>query len=181
MAGNVVTINRAPVLTLWGAVVAARMGYTWEEALTLGKAVAGLNAQAKGRRLGIYGQPKGPERGGEPKKVGLGEDYWVEIVGRPIPVKQTAGGVRAVVKDRPIDPGSVSTYLQSKLRDNLAPVREAMEELAGSVSPEDLAKMAYVMYETFRPKIPSGVKGWGVAGELDLDLVRAMARRASGP
>jgi hypothetical protein len=56
-----------------------------------------------------------------------------------------------------------------------------MEELAGSVSPEDLAKMAYVMYETFRPKIPSGVKGWGVAGELDLDLVRAMARRASGP
>jgi hypothetical protein len=37
-------INRAPVLTLWAAVVAERLGFTWEEALTLGRAVAGLNA-----------------------------------------------------------------------------------------------------------------------------------------
>ena len=51
---KVISINRAAVLTLWAAVVARRLGFRKAEALTLGKAVAGVNAQAKGRRLGIY-------------------------------------------------------------------------------------------------------------------------------
>jgi hypothetical protein len=49
-----ISINRAPVLTLWAAVVAQRLGFDEDEALTLGKALAGLNSQAKGRRLGIF-------------------------------------------------------------------------------------------------------------------------------
>ena len=49
-----ISINRAPVLTLWAAVVAQRLGFGEDEALSLGKAVAGLNAQVKGRRLGIF-------------------------------------------------------------------------------------------------------------------------------
>lgn len=48
------TINRAPVLTPWAAVVAERLGFERPEALTLGRAVAGLAAQSKGRRLGIF-------------------------------------------------------------------------------------------------------------------------------
>lgn len=40
-----ISINRAPVLTLWAVVVARRLGFRKAEALTLGKAVAGLNAQ----------------------------------------------------------------------------------------------------------------------------------------
>lgn len=51
---NVVEVNRAPVLTLWAAVVAKHLGYDEDAALMLGRAVAGLNAQAKGRRLGIF-------------------------------------------------------------------------------------------------------------------------------
>ena len=51
---NTISINRAPVLTLWAAVVAQRLGFAEDEALTLGKVVTGLNAQAKGRRLGIF-------------------------------------------------------------------------------------------------------------------------------
>jgi len=47
-------INRAPVLTLWAAVVAERLGFAWEEALRLGRAVAGLNAYAKGKALGLF-------------------------------------------------------------------------------------------------------------------------------
>lgn len=31
------TVNRAPVLTLWAAVVAERLGVAWDEALTLGR------------------------------------------------------------------------------------------------------------------------------------------------
>lgn len=172
---NVVMVNRAPVLTLWGAVVAARMGYGWEEALTLGKAVAGLNAQAKGRRLGILAEPK-PRGGKEPKKVGLGEEFWVEVVGRPVPAKRTEDGVRAVVKADPIDPADVERYLRGKFGQSLDAVRDAMEALAGSFGKEDLAEAAYELYETFRPKIAAGKRGWGQKGELDLDVVRSLSR-----
>ena len=60
-----IEINRAPVLTLWAAVVAERLGFDWQEALTLGRAVAGLNAYSKGKALGllrirrrVIGQPQ---------------------------------------------------------------------------------------------------------------------------
>ena len=50
-----ITINRAPVLTLWAAVVAERLGHERDTSLSLGKCLSGLNAQSKGRRLGIFG------------------------------------------------------------------------------------------------------------------------------
>lgn len=178
MAAKTVTINRAPVLTLWGAVVAERMGYDRDAALTLGKAVAGLNAQSKGRMLGIYGPPKAPEMGGPPKKVGLGEDFWVEVCGRPVPAKKTEDGVRAVIKDKPISPAGAEKYLAGKFGDDLDAVREAMTQLAGAYEPSDLEAVAYELYERFRPQIPPGVRGWGAKGALDLDLIRALAKEA---
>lgn len=57
-----IKINRAPVLTLWATVFVKRMGYDHESALTLGKAVAGLNAQSKGQ-LGIFEEQKGLKEG----------------------------------------------------------------------------------------------------------------------
>src|SRR5258706_5021017 len=58
-----VQINRAPVLTLWAAVVAQRAGHGWETALTLGKSMAGLNGQRKGGMLRIYETPEAGEEG----------------------------------------------------------------------------------------------------------------------
>ena len=49
--------QRVPVLTLWAAVVAERLGFDHTTALTLGQAVAGLSAYAKGVSLGII-EPK---------------------------------------------------------------------------------------------------------------------------
>src|SRR3954452_3141338 len=49
-----IRVNRAPVLTLWAAVIAERLGFDRDAALTLGRAVAGSSAQMKGRALGIY-------------------------------------------------------------------------------------------------------------------------------
>ena len=178
MSENTVTINRAPVLTLWAAVVAERLGYDRDAALTLGKAVAGLNAQTKGRMIGIFGEPKAPERGGPPKKVGLGEDFWVEICDRPVPAKNTDDGVRAVIKDKPIDPDKVHKYLAGKFGDSLGSVREAMEGLAAAFEPEELGDAAYALYEQFRPKIARGKRGWGQKGELDLALIRSLGDRA---
>ena len=171
-----ITINRAPVLTLWAAVVAERLGYERDAALTLGKAVAGLNAQSKGRVLGIYGPPKGPEGGGGPtKRVGLGEDFWVTLCDRGVPCQHTDDGIRAVVKDKPIDPAAVDRYLDGKFGGDLDRVQQAMGELARAFQPDRLADAAYSLYERFRPEIPPGVRGWGAKGELDLDFIRSLA------
>ncbi len=171
-----VTINRAPVLTLWAAVVAERLGFEADTALTLGKAVAGLTAQAKGRTLGIFKPPK-LEGGKPPKKHGLGEEFWIELCGRSIPAKNTPHGVRAVVKATPIEPNTVQACLSKAFGDDLPEVRKAMEQLAASLAPEDLAKRAFPLYETFRPSVPRGQKGWGHKGVLDLAMIRTLVRQ----
>jgi hypothetical protein len=176
--GNTVTINRAPVLTLWASVVAEQMGYERDEALTLGKAVSGLNAQAKGRHIGVFGPPKAAEGGGKPKKTGLGEEFWIKVCGRPVPAKNTDDGVRAVVKEKPIDPKQVTAYLAKAFGDDHDAVRSAMEALASAFESERLEEEAYGLYETFRPSIEPGKRGWGQKGLLDLDLIRSLRDRA---
>jgi hypothetical protein len=168
-----VTINRAPVLTLWAAIVAERLGYARAEALTLGKSMAGLNAQSKGRALGIYSGRAGARR----KKGELkpGETLAVPLLGREIPAVRTTDGVRAVHGGKPIDPKSVERYLESKFKDALGAAREVMESLAGALDPPELAAAAMALYEEFRPAIPRGKRGWGIAGVLDLERVRSLA------
>jgi len=182
MSTRTVTINRAPVLALWATVVAERLGFSRDEALSLGKAVTGLNAQSKGQRLGIY--TKREERGGrreeEKRKIEErtgGKLDAVELMGREIPVVRTPAGVRALNKDTEVSPASTQTYLESKFGEHLAAVKAAMEELARSMKPDVLAARAFALYAQFRPEIPDGVKGWGAKGELDLGRIRLLASR----
>ena len=49
-----VMVNRAPVLTLWTTVVAEVLGFDHDKALTLGRAVAGLDAYSKALALGLF-------------------------------------------------------------------------------------------------------------------------------
>jgi hypothetical protein len=168
-----IAVNRAPVLTLWAAIVAERIGYDHAEALSLGKAVAGLNAQSKGRRLGIY-KPAEEVPGRKPKPKGV---VGVELMGRIVTAKDFGEGLRAVEKDRAVDPDSVEHYLEQKFGGALKDVIKAMETLAQAFSPRDLAVKAYSLYERFRPQIPDGVRGWGAKGELSLARIRSLARK----
>jgi len=86
-----ILINRAPVLTLWATTVAERLGFDEDEALSLGKAVAGLNAQSKGQRLGIF-KPV-PQEVKKARARNRGEEFFVEICGRQVPAISTADGV----------------------------------------------------------------------------------------
>jgi hypothetical protein len=174
MATHTVKINRAPVLTLWATVVAERLGYDHEAALTFGKAVAGLNAQSKGRRLGMFEEPKGPQEDRKPKARQSGEPILVSLLHRRVPVTGTDQGVRATVKGHPIDPASVRRYLAQKFGHELADVQAAMEAVAKAYTPDQLAAQAYSLYEQFRPDVPEGKQGWGAAGQLDLDHIRAL-------
>src|ERR1039457_5375215 len=153
---DAVTINRAPVLTLWAAVVAEHLGFSHDEALTLGRAVAGLNAYSKGRALGIFKPTPKDVRAQREAKAKAKQVLQVELLHRAVPVVQTPEGLRALSKEQPIAPASVERYLSSKFGDALGPVSAAMTELADSRDPEELASAAYGLYEQFRPAIPRG-------------------------
>jgi len=175
MTKKKIKINRAPVLTLWAAAVAERLGYNKKEALTLGKAVAGLNAQSKGRRLGIYEEKKDEDKEREEKEEKPGKLEFIEILGRGVPAVKTPQGLRAAIKGKPIHAESVESYLEQKFGEELDEARAAMEKLAKAYTPKQLESKAYDLYEKFRPEIPEGKKGWGAKGELDLDYIRSLA------
>jgi hypothetical protein len=171
-----IEINRAPVLTLWAAVVAERLGFDRDEALTFGRAVAGLNAYAKGARLGLF-TPAAPNAVKERrKKVAEGEWLHVDLLGRAVPATATPDGLRALAKDKPVAPESVARYLEGKFGAALPDARAAMERLANSLPPERLAVEAFHLYEKFRPDVPSGAGGWGAKGTLDVGRIAALAR-----
>jgi hypothetical protein len=168
-----IVINGAPVLTLWATTVAERLGFDQDEALSLGKAVAGLNAQSKGQRLGIY-KPV-PQEVKKARARKQGEEFLVEICGRQVSAINTKDGVRAVNKNQPIEAKTVERYLESKFGESLGTARAAMCDLAKAFRPEQLSKNAFSLYEKFRPAIPDGVKGWGAKGKLDIDRIRSLA------
>lgn len=170
-----ISINRAPVLTLWAAVVAQRLGFDEDEALTLGKALTGLNAYSKGRRLGIFKPHE--EKAKKAREKAPDERFLIEVLGRPVPATNTGDGIRAVQKSQPIDPDSVRRYLEDKFGDDLKAVRSAMQKLAKAYKPQELAHDAYPLYERFRPDIPAGKKGWEAKGNLDLELIEQVAKR----
>jgi hypothetical protein len=173
-----ISINRAPVLTLWAAVVAERLGFDWEEAVTLGRAVAGLNAYAKGVRLGLF--TPAPEEVREKRKaLRPKETITVDLLHRAVPAVHTKQGLRALAKEKPVDPESVERYLFSKFGEGYDDALGAMQALAKSRPPAKLALEAYHLYEQFRPSVPEGTRGWGAKGTLELDTIRKLAAHGS--
>ena len=173
---NTIRINRAPMLTLWAAVIAERLGFDRATAPTLGQAVAGLSVYAKGVSLGII-EPLPDLVRGRWDRLGEGEQLQVDLLGRAVPVVQTADGLRAVSKGRVGNPAQVEKYLAGKFGSQLEEARQAMQELAAAHKPADLYRHGFRLYERFRPSVPTGESGWGAKGELDLAKVRAAVRR----
>jgi hypothetical protein len=171
-----IQINRAPVLTLWAAVVAERLGIDRGQALTLGKALAGLNAQSKARRLHLYGMPETAVK--KKSTIRRADTTHVRrLMGREIPVSIHGDSVRATSKGQPEDPDAVERYLASKFGKALSDARTAMEALARGYTAAELDDTGFALYEDFRPAIPEGKKGWGAKGTLDLDYIRRLAAK----
>ena len=172
VAPDRIKINRAPVLTLWAAVVAERLGFDHDEALTLGRAVADLNAYSKGKRLGLFKPSNESLREQRAKPI---DGFEVELLHRAAPVVNTPEGIRATAKGKPTNPVSVEKYLASKFVDHIEPATRAIAALAKSYRPAVLADVGFKLYEQFRPSVPEGVEGWGAEGVLDLVKIRALA------
>ena len=169
-------VNRAPVLTLWAAVVAERLGHPEETALSLGAAVAGTAARAKARRLGLAEDNReddGPRRQGD----AAGERSTVRLLGREIPMSRSSdgGALLAAHEGRPQSPAAVMAYLARAFGDRLGEVRAAMEALASSLPPDELNRVGFRLYERFRPEVPDGAEGWGAKAVLDIGRIERAA------
>jgi hypothetical protein len=94
-------------------VVAERLGFDRDTALTLGQAVAGLSAYAKGVSLGIVEpRPVLVRECGD--RLGEDEQLYVDLLGRAAPAVQTPDGLRAVSKGKPGNPAQTDKYLAGK-------------------------------------------------------------------
>ena len=96
-------VNRAPVLMLWAAVVAEVLGFDHDEALTLGQAVAGLNARSKGVSLSLF-QPI-PKREKEQRRKMPKEETFLQNL---------SDSAAFFPKSAPIPPLSLSNSLSTK-------------------------------------------------------------------
>jgi hypothetical protein len=170
---DTIRVNRAPVLTLWAAVVAERLGFDRATALTLGQAVAGLSAYAKGVSLGIV-EPRPELVRDQSDRLAEGEQVRVDLLGRAVRVVRTPDGVRAVNRGKPGNPAQIAKYLAGNFGDRLNDATQAMAELAAAYEPADLYRRGFRLYEQFRPGVPAGESGWGAVGDLDVAKVRAL-------
>ena len=127
MANRTIRINRAPMLTLWAAVVAERLGHQHDAALTYGRTVAGLNAASKARGLGIAEPEKAPKKK-SPRPPGKRVE--IALLGRNFDAIETEEGWRALDGGRAVSPESVERYLTAKFGDDLDAVEAAMVALA---------------------------------------------------
>jgi hypothetical protein len=168
--------STAPVLTLWATVVAERLGYPPETALTLGRFVAGSSARAKARRLGISGEKQDAEERHTPATELKPRRQTVHLLGRDIPVLAADDGTLCAEDDgKPASAERVESYIARRFGDRLAEARAAMEALAASLPPAELNRVGFGLYERFRPDVPGDAQGWGAKGELRVERILGAA------
>jgi hypothetical protein len=92
------------VVTIWAVVVAEVLGFENNEALTIGRAVAGLNAYSKGVSPGLF-QPTPKEIKEQRRKMRKEETVTVDLLRRALPPKHTDEGLRALSGESPIGQG----------------------------------------------------------------------------
>ncbi|HEX2939959.1 MAG TPA: hypothetical protein VHO91_02860 [Rhodopila sp.] len=168
-----IIVNRAPVLTLWAAVVAERLGQPRETALTLGRAVAGSAARVKARSIGREETQADRDRD-TPRSHPAPVTAPVMLLGKEIGLLATEDGeLRAADGDKPADPAAVARYLMKAFGPQLDEVRQAMQALAARYEPAELNRIGFRLYETFRPDVPPGNEGWGARAVLKLEKIHA--------
>ncbi len=163
-----IRVNRAPVLTLWAAIVAECLGHDADAAITLGRAVAGSSARVKARAIGLE-EKRGD--GGARDAAKPAPQQTVHLLGRDLPVVERNGSSYALDHGKPASPGPARAYVEKAFGEHLPAVRRAMKALADSLPPEELNRIGFRLYERFRPEVAAGAAGWGKKGVLDLKLI----------
>jgi hypothetical protein len=168
-----ILVNRAPVLTLWAAVVAERLGHPPDTALTLGRVLAGSAARIKARNIGR--EERAVDRDAEtPRLAEIHVTAPAFLLGKTIRLLPDENGeLRAADGDQPADPAAVERYLVKAFGARLAEVRMAMALLAARYEAAELNRIGFRLYERFRPDVPLGNAGWAAKAVLEVDNILA--------
>ncbi|KAK1236492.1 hypothetical protein PQX77_000269 [Marasmius sp. AFHP31] len=177
-----VVINRAPLMTLWATMVAERMGFKREEALSIGidtrslichfpsmnqnhlvlysaSVYTEMNAISKGVSLGIFEEGKGK---GLDATSG-GTQPYVDFIGRS-PLYQTQEeDWRALLHSIPVKPSAAFGYISRSFRQTTPHIAGSLRLLADSYSPNEINGKAWSLYVKFRPD----VNEWGKRSKVE--------------
>jgi hypothetical protein len=175
-SGDVIIINRAPVLELWGASVAQFLNpeVSWEICLSVGGAISTITAISKGRSIGTIDKPdpgeaqkKREERKKKAEKEGLDE---IEVMSFHLKLKDG----QAMVGDKPKKAGEEALIKKYGGNEQYKKAKSTFQDALKAWKGKDdqLDKQAFGFYEDFRPSIPPGQKGWGRKGQLNLQTVQ---------
>ncbi|KAI9448021.1 hypothetical protein H4582DRAFT_1802753 [Lactarius indigo] len=174
-------VNRAPVMMAWACVVAERLGFSREEALSIASVYTEMNAISKGVSIGVYDKKREADL-----KTGHagGTQPYVDILGRRVPLYRNASGAWRAFTTEDSDgsgsaPGAAYGYITRALRQTAPAVLGAMRLLAESYNdPVELNRVGFALYADFRPE----VTGWGKRGELRCEVILALRKtKTEGP
>jgi len=158
-----ILVNRPPFLTLWASVVARRLGYDADEALTLERAVAGQTTAARGKRLRTLEERSAPDpRELRTRREVLGAET-THFTARTTSCLRTPQGLRALAETTPIDPNSVRRYIESKFMDAPPLAELRLAALAPSAPSEELEACAMDLAMRMCPAVAGGKSGVGPA------------------
>jgi len=167
-------INRAPLMTAWSTIVAERMGFKREEALSIASAYTELNAISKGVSLGIFEEAK--QKGLEAAKDG--SQPYVALMGRRVPLFKTqASQWRALLGGTPAQPSTAFSYISRAFRQTTPHIIGALRLLAESFSPQEVNEKGWGLYCEFRP----ASEGWGQRAEVRCETILKLRNKNKIP
>ncbi|KAF8450590.1 hypothetical protein L210DRAFT_3469664 [Boletus edulis BED1] len=165
--------NRAPLMTAWATIVAERLGFEREEALSIGSVYTEMNAVAKGVSLGIVDRSRQKEM----DPISGGQQPYVDLMGKRRPLYKTQSSKwRALVSGSPAIPSTAFSYISRAFRQTTPYIVGALRLLAASYSPQELNKVGFSLYAEFRPI----VDGWGKRGEVRCERILSLRKKGSG-
>ncbi|TCD69650.1 hypothetical protein EIP91_006667 [Steccherinum ochraceum] len=168
------TINRAPIMTAWSFIVAERLGFQREEALSIASVYTEMNAISKGVSIGIYDKGKG--KGVEATRGG--SQPYVDLMGRRkiligFLIHNSGCQWRALSSGTPVSPSAAFSYITRTLKQTAPQIVGALRLLGASYSPAELNRTGYAMYAEFRPE----VDGWGKRSELKCSTILGLRKK----
>ncbi|KAG2056353.1 hypothetical protein BDR06DRAFT_1006064 [Suillus hirtellus] len=182
-------VNRAPLMTAWATVVAERLGFEREEALSIASVYTEMNAISKGVSLGLL--DKSREKEIEPIKDST--QPYVDLLGRRMYVHlsvyvhvltfcgRSARSLyrtqnetwRALDNTSPALPSTAFSYISRAFRQTTPYMIGALRLLAESFPPPELNNKGFGLYAEFRPD----VDGWGKRGEVRCEQILSLRKK----
>ncbi|KAJ7276479.1 hypothetical protein B0H12DRAFT_24606 [Mycena haematopus] len=166
-------VNRAPLMTAWSTLVAERLGFQREEALSIASVYTEMNAVSKGISMGIYKPGTQYKRSTEASKGG--SQPYVELMGRRPLFKTQNSQWRALSNGTVVQPSTAFSYICRALRKTTPHIIGALRLLVESFTPEEINARGWALYADFRPE----VKGWGERAEVKCETILGL-RKSTG-